>query len=105
MAQAGGPDGAKASDLAAIENGWPRSEPRTESAAEDIDVPHPLCRTRDHRTCVENGLFLSRWLMAPFYVGLVVALAMLLIVFVHELIGPSRIWRPTPSKSFLPYSP
>jgi uncharacterized protein (TIGR00645 family) len=35
---------------------------------------------------LENGLFFSRWLMAPFYVGLVVALAMLLIVFVHELI-------------------
>lgn len=34
---------------------------------------------------LENGLFLSRWLMAPFYVGLVVALAMLLVVFVQEL--------------------
>ena len=35
---------------------------------------------------LERGLFMSRWLMAPFYVGLVVALAMLLIVFVHELV-------------------
>ena len=35
---------------------------------------------------LENGLFLSRWLMAPFYVGLVIALAMLLVVFVQELI-------------------
>jgi len=35
---------------------------------------------------LENGLFMSRWLMAPFYVGLVVALAMLLVVFVGELI-------------------
>ena len=35
---------------------------------------------------LENGLFLSRWLMAPFYVGLVVALAMLLVVFVEELV-------------------
>ena len=35
---------------------------------------------------LENGLFLSRWLMAPFYVGLVVALAMLLFVFVKELV-------------------
>jgi uncharacterized protein (TIGR00645 family) len=35
---------------------------------------------------LENGLFLSRWLMAPFYVGLVAALAMLLVVFVEELI-------------------
>jgi uncharacterized protein (TIGR00645 family) len=35
---------------------------------------------------LENGLFLSRWLMAPFYVGLVLALAMLLVVFVEEVI-------------------
>ena len=31
-------------------------------------------------------LFASRWLMVPFYLGLVVALAGLLVVFVHELI-------------------
>ena len=35
---------------------------------------------------LENGLFLSRWLMAPFYVGLVIALAMLLVVFVEEIV-------------------
>jgi len=35
---------------------------------------------------LENGLFMSRWLMAPFYVGLVLALAMLLMVFVEELV-------------------
>lgn len=35
---------------------------------------------------LEKGLFWSRWLMAPFYVGLVVALAVLLWVFVAELI-------------------
>jgi uncharacterized protein (TIGR00645 family) len=35
---------------------------------------------------LETGLFSSRWLLAPFYVGLVVALAMLLVVFVRELI-------------------
>lgn len=34
---------------------------------------------------LEQGLFLSRWLMAPFYVGLVVALVALLAVFVGEL--------------------
>ena len=34
---------------------------------------------------LEAGLFASRWLMAPFYVGLVVALAMILVVFLHEL--------------------
>jgi uncharacterized protein (TIGR00645 family) len=33
----------------------------------------------------ERGLFASRWLMAPMYLGLVVALAMLMIVFLQEL--------------------
>ncbi len=33
---------------------------------------------------LEKGLFRARWLMAPFYVGLVVALAGLLYVFVRE---------------------
>ncbi len=34
----------------------------------------------------ERGLFASRWLMAPMYLGLVVSLAMLVVVFVRELI-------------------
>jgi uncharacterized protein (TIGR00645 family) len=34
---------------------------------------------------LEAGLFGSRWLMAPFYVGLVIGLVVLLIVFVNEL--------------------
>ncbi|MGD0635483.1 MAG: TIGR00645 family protein [Beijerinckiaceae bacterium] len=34
---------------------------------------------------LEAGLFASRWLMAPFYIGLVVALGALLWVFFHEL--------------------
>jgi len=37
---------------------------------------------------VERGLFASRWLMAPFYVGLAVALAGLMVKFVQELIEP-----------------
>jgi uncharacterized protein (TIGR00645 family) len=36
-------------------------------------------------TTFERGLFASRWLMAPMYLGLVVALGMLMIVFVKEL--------------------
>ncbi|AZS22259.1 MULTISPECIES: TIGR00645 family protein [unclassified Caulobacter] len=36
-------------------------------------------------TWLERGLFASRWLMAPFYVGLVLALAALLVVFFQEL--------------------
>ncbi|NBB52221.1 TIGR00645 family protein [Rhizobium sp. CRIBSB] len=42
--------------------------------------PKPLLETR-----FERGLFASRWLMAPMYVGLVVALAMLTVVFGAEL--------------------
>jgi uncharacterized protein (TIGR00645 family) len=33
----------------------------------------------------EQGLFASRWLMAPMYLGLVVALAMMSLIFVKEL--------------------
>lgn len=35
---------------------------------------------------LERLIFASRWLMAPFYVGLVFALAMLLVKFVQELV-------------------
>lgn len=34
---------------------------------------------------LERGLLASRWLMAPFYVGLIASLAVLLAVFVQEL--------------------
>lgn len=34
---------------------------------------------------LERGLFASRWLMAPFYVGLVGALILLLISFIQEI--------------------
>lgn len=34
---------------------------------------------------IERGLFSSRWLMAPFYVGLALALAGLLVSFMQEL--------------------
>jgi uncharacterized protein (TIGR00645 family) len=39
----------------------------------------------DLETRFERGLFASRWLMAPMYLGLVVALVMLTIVFGKEL--------------------
>lgn len=35
---------------------------------------------------LERGLFASRWLMAPFYVGLVLALVGLLVKFMQELL-------------------
>ena len=34
---------------------------------------------------LEGGLFASRWLMAPFYVGLIAALVALMVVFFQEL--------------------
>ena len=36
-------------------------------------------------TKFEQGLFASRWLMAPMYLGLVVSLGMLVVIFVKEL--------------------
>jgi uncharacterized protein (TIGR00645 family) len=36
---------------------------------------------------LEALLFASRWLMAPFYLGLVVALVALLVTFLHELVA------------------
>ena len=36
---------------------------------------------------LENIIFKSRWLMAPFYLGLALSLIVLLIVFVNEFIG------------------
>jgi uncharacterized protein (TIGR00645 family) len=35
---------------------------------------------------LEQGLFASRWLMAPFYIGLVLSLVVLLVVFFQELL-------------------
>lgn len=36
---------------------------------------------------LERSLFASRWLMAPFYVGLVISLLVLLVVFVHAIVS------------------
>ena len=44
-------------------------------------MPH---RNVAERT-LEHGLFASRWLMAPMYLGLVVTLAMLMVIFIREL--------------------
>ncbi len=52
------------------------------------DEPQPR-RAEDRpaaERALESGLFASRWLMAPMYVGLVAALAGLLIVFFRELL-------------------
>ena len=51
---------------------------------------------------LERGLFASRWLMAPFYVGLVGALILLLISFIQELIHyGALVPNLTPSDSVL----
>lgn len=50
------------------------------------DRPTKSSRKPDLERILELGLFRSRWLMAPFYVGLVVALAGLLVVFVMEAV-------------------
>src|SRR5258708_26596202 len=51
---------------------------------------------------LELGLFRARWLMAPFYIGLVVALAALLAVFggelIHQLLGSLAM---TPAKAIV----
>jgi uncharacterized protein (TIGR00645 family) len=64
------------------------------AAARPIDAAaaagHVSRRRQGARTMVERRLeqtiFASRWLMAPFYLGLIVALVMLLIKFVQELL-------------------
>ena len=38
-------------------------------------------------TFFERVLFGSRWLLAPFYLGMVLALAAILVVFVRELVA------------------
>ena len=42
-------------------------------------------RKRTAEDILERGLFASRWLLAPMYLGLVVALLMLVVIFFREL--------------------
>jgi uncharacterized protein (TIGR00645 family) len=44
-------------------------------------------KTRKVERGLEYALFASRWLLAPFYAGLVAALVVLLIVFTHEIVN------------------
>ena len=50
------------------------------------NTPAPLGLNNSAERRFEAVLFASRWLMAPFYLGLVVALAALLFVFLRELV-------------------
>jgi uncharacterized protein (TIGR00645 family) len=45
----------------------------------------PMTDKPDLETTFERSLFASRWLMAPMYLGLVISLAMLTVIFVKEL--------------------
>lgn len=45
-----------------------------------------MTEMRSIETTFEKGLFASRWLMAPMYLGLAVTLAMLTVIFVKELV-------------------
>jgi len=47
---------------------------------ESAMVPKPTLETR-----FERSLFASRWLMAPMYLGLVIALGMMTVIFIKEL--------------------
>ncbi len=48
-------------------------------------MEHDVAGKPNLESRLEQGLFASRWLMAPMYLGLVVSLAMLLVVFIGEL--------------------
>lgn len=48
------------------------------------EAPNPERSSFEHALGI--WVFRSRWLMAPFYLGLVVALAMLLVAFVQEIV-------------------
>jgi uncharacterized protein (TIGR00645 family) len=45
-----------------------------------------MSRQQKTEDFVERGLFASRWLMAPMYLGLVVALGMMTVIFLRELV-------------------
>ncbi|WP_304217663.1 TIGR00645 family protein [Phenylobacterium aquaticum] len=62
---------------------------------------HPSSKPAIERW-LETGLFRARWLMAPFYVGLVVALAALVVVFFREaFVEFSHVMTMTPEGAIL----
>jgi uncharacterized membrane protein YqhA len=61
-----------------------RESPREVSSAESRSRGSPM-ESKRLEDIFEQSLFRSRWLMAPFYVGLVIALLVLLIAFGREL--------------------
>jgi len=68
----------------------------------DMTEPAKPYRKPTVERWLESGLFHSRWLMAPFYVGLVVALAGLLVVFVNEAVhGFAHLATMSPEEAIL----
>jgi uncharacterized protein (TIGR00645 family) len=49
-------------------------------------LPEDVGRKRLVEKQIEKGIFLSRWLLAPFYIGLLIAAAVLLLHFLIELV-------------------
>jgi uncharacterized protein (TIGR00645 family) len=65
-------------------------------------APRPPSNKPAVERVLELGLFRARWLMAPFYVGLVFALLALLVVFVNEAIHEfSGVLTMTPEQAIL----
>ena len=65
-------------------------------------APKPPPRKSGVERGLELWLFRSRWLMAPFYVGLVLALAALVVVFANEAIHEfSDVFSKTPEQAIL----
>jgi uncharacterized protein (TIGR00645 family) len=48
--------------------------------------PHAVNQLKPTEHALERALFAGRWLMAPFYIGLIIALGVLMVIFVREII-------------------
>src|SRR5689334_23337494 len=59
--------------------------------------PVPTMKKPFLERVLEGGLFASRWLMAPFYVGLIAALGALMVVFFQDLVHElPKLWTLNP---------
>ena len=67
-----------------------------------MTAPHAPTPKPSLERWLEEGIFQSRWLMAPIYVGLIVALGALVIVFVNEAVHElSHIFTMSPEEAIL----
>jgi len=65
-----------------------KAQQTPESSRMSLDTPPPPSRERDPlpERLIEQTIFASRWLMAPIYLGLIAALAILIVTFFRELV-------------------